>query len=245
MPSVKSSKKRKEDRLREAEKCENLQRLSVILSVQQHDKTILKVLKQIEKLRPMEIVVIVNGSKDQSLSKLLSFTSYPLTAYVYPFALGEDIWRGIGAKEATGDVWLFLEADQVLAAKELQSFVRTCYRGADVALGKRMEKARRQAKEQDPVLLVKAFLNHLGERDELGTSSMSDLPFAITQNAASIIGVHHFVVPAVAHAIALQNRLRIVRSRVQLPSRIEKRENHRQTLLKDHLEALNYVDGLT
>lgn len=243
------AKKRREDHINGKEKGKNLSRLSVILSVQQHEKTIKKVLKEIEKLRPMEIVLIVNGCKDHSLKKILAYSSYPLTAFVYPFALGDDVWRAIGAKEASGDVWLFLDADNIVAAEDMQSFVRTCYQGADIALRKHTESRRHPSLEQNTVLLAKAFLNSLVEHPELGATSMADLPFAMTRQAASIIGVQHLVVPAVAHAIAMQKQLRVVPSHITGSAKLSRKSAPRpktqtdanQTALGDHLEAINYV----
>lgn len=245
------TKKRREEHIKGKEKCQNLHRLSVILSVH-HERTIKKVLNQIEKLRPMEIVLVVDGCLDQSVKKILTYSSCPLTAFVYPFPLGDDVWRAIGAKEATGDVWLFLDADHVVAANDMQSFVRTCYQGADIALRKPMAPLRQPSMEPDTVLLAKTFLNTLVSRHELGTSSMYDLPFAMTRQAASVIGVQHLVVPAVAHAIALHNQLRVVPSPYLASTKLtRKRATQRkhkpsvnQTILGDHLEAMDYVMSL-
>ncbi|MGG4444749.1 glycosyltransferase family A protein [Brevibacillus fortis] len=243
------TKRRREEHINGKEKCQNLQRLSVILSVHHHERMIKKVLKQIEKLRPMEIVLVVDGCPDQSVKKILTYSSCPLTAFVYPFPLGDDVWRAIGAKEATGDVWLFLDADHVVAATDMQSFVRTCYRGADIVLRKSMTPLRQQSVEPDTVLLAKTFLNTLVARHELGTSSMYDLPFAMTRQAATIIGVQHLVVPAVAHAIALHNQLRVVPSHSIASAKLTRKSatqrknkpSKEQTILGDHLEAMDYV----
>ncbi|WP_241970845.1 glycosyltransferase family A protein [Brevibacillus sp. Leaf182] len=245
------TKKSRDEHINGKEKCQNVNRLSVILSVH-HEQTIKKVLKQIEKLRPMEIVLVVDGCPDQSVKKILTYSSCPLTAFVYPFLLGDDVWRAIGAKEAAGDVWLFLDADHVVAANDMQSFVRTCYRGADIALRKGRAPLRQSSMEPDTVLLAKTFLNTLVSRHELGTSSMYDLPFAMTRQAASIIGVQHLVVPAVAHAIALHNQLRVVPSHYIASAKLtRKRATQRknkpsvvQTILGDHLEAMDYVMSL-
>ncbi|WJQ84562.1 glycosyltransferase family A protein [Brevibacillus brevis] len=240
------TKKRREEHINGKEKGQNGYRLSVILSVH-HERTIQKVLRQIEKLRPMEIVLVVEGWPDQSVKKL-AYSSCPLTALVYPFSLGDDVWRAIGAREATGDVWLFLDADQVVAANDMQSFVRTCYRGADIALRRCMTPLRQSSMEADTILLAKTFLNSLVSRHELRTSSMYDLPFAMTRQAAAIIGVQHLAVPAVAHAIALHKQLRVVSSSYSAPKLTRKRatpskkkSSVNQTILGDHLEAMDYV----
>ncbi|GAB1528695.1 hypothetical protein YSY22_01170 [Brevibacillus formosus] len=241
------TKKRREEHISGKEKGQNGYRLSVILSVH-HERTIQKVLRQIEKLRPMEIVLVVEGCPDQSVKKL-AYSSCPLTALMYPFSLGDDVWRAIGAREATGDVWLFLDAEQVVAANDMQAFVRTCYRGADITLRRCMTPLRQSIMEADTILLAKTFLNSLVSRHELRTSSMYDLPFAMTRQAAATIGVQHLAVPAVAHAIALHKQLRVMSSpfsasakhtrKRATPSKNKSSVN--QTILGDHLEAMDYV----
>lgn len=231
-------------RITNAIKMENNTRLSVIISVQQNEKTIKKVLRQAEKLHPKEILIVANGSQDRSLDIILSYSSYSLTTFVYPFPLGQDVWRSIGASEASGDVWLFLGGDKVVFAEELQPFIHACYQGVDVALRKSSATG-----DLNTIQLAKTYLNNFLERAELGFSSMIDLPFAITKQAAGSIGVKHLLVPPLAHAIAIEKGLRVERSyRVKevllpkkKPSENANRKQRYLTSLGDHLEALCYL----
>ncbi|GEB34876.1 MAG TPA: glycosyl transferase [Brevibacillus sp.] len=247
--SARERKDTKGVRISHVEKWENQGRLSIIVGVEQDEKTVLKVLKQAEKLCPLEIVVVVHGSQDRSLEQVLSYSGSALRIFVYPFALGEDVWRTVGAREATGDVWLFLAAEQIVAAHELQPFVRSCYRGGDIAVRHAACSPVRVKEEQYPVQLAKQFLNSLLNRSELGGASMNDLPFAITREAASSIGAHYFLVPAVAQAIALQKELRVtsIRTRIERLSGKEQRitperdAQSKLTDLGDHLEAISFL----
>ncbi|MGN7470616.1 glycosyltransferase [Brevibacillus sp. SAFN-007a] len=246
--SAKGRKAAKNVRISDVDKVENQDRLSIIIGVRQDEKTVARVLKQAEKLYPREIVVVVHGSRDRSLEQVLAYSAtHALRVYAYPYALGEDVWRAIGAREAAGDVWLFLEAEQIVAAQQLQPFVRSCYRGTDIALRQERAFLENQKIGQDPVRLAKCFLNCLLERSELGSSSMDDLPFAMTRKAAASIGTDHLFVPAVAQAIALQKELRVtsvrtVRERVTArePKAAQARDGTSAlTDLGDHLEALS------
>jgi len=247
--SARTTKKPGGKRLSETEKSENQSQLSVILGVSQSEKTVRRLLKQVEKLCPKEIIVVANGSRDDSIDILLSHSTYSLQVYVYPFALGQDVWRAIGAREATGDVWLFLDADTVIQAEELQPFAIACYRGVDIALQRAKAPSPTDVPDRGTAMLARAYLNNLLAHDELGTSSMCDVPFAITRTAASRIGIHHLLIPPLAHAMAIDIGLRIERShRIKEAFQAQrgrlckgKQAWSELTSIGDHLEAIHYV----
>jgi glycosyltransferase involved in cell wall biosynthesis len=242
-------KRNNKKRITSSHKIENRTRLSVIISVQQDDATIKRVLQQAERLNPKEILVVVNGSHDRSLDIILNHSSYSMTTYVYPFPLGQDVWRAIGAQEATGDVWLFLSGEKVISAEELQPFANACYRGAEVALRKANEFSLSETSEISTLVLARAYLNSLFDRNELGVSSLNDLPFAITQQAAVSIGVHQLHIPPLAHAIALEKGLRIdnspnIRDEIHVKKSRTALKKRKQSLtsLGDFLEAFSYIN---
>lgn len=208
-------------------------------------------LDQVAKLSPKEIILVVNGSRDTSIERILTHKSAIITSYVYAFPLGPDVWRSIGAREAKGDVWLYLSASSVIAASELQPFVTACYQGLDVSLRKTATSANLFTlleRARDKVTVAKAYLNHMLDQREKFTS-MIDLPMAITREAAFQIGIHHLLVPPLAHAIAVNKKLRVGQShRVKEERRPQKaprssvrREDRLNMRLGDHLEAVHYV----
>lgn len=213
----------------------------------QDERTIKQQLEQIERLYPKEILLVVHGSNPSTIDSILSRESEVTTAFVYPFSLGRDVWRSIGAGEARGDVWLFLEGGNVIPAEELQSFVSACYHGLDVAL---RENQLANWHTSDLSKTARSYLNLLLDHAK-PTTSMIDLPFAITRTAAERIGVRHLLIPPLAHAIAVKNRLR-VESTGSLQK--QKRHNRRkkcmgsrkqqELLLGDHLEAVRYVASI-
>jgi len=89
--SARPPRKQGGERINNSEKSENQSKLSVILGVSQSEKALKKILRQIEKLCPKEIIVIMNGSNDRSIDLVLSYSTYALKIYIYPFALGGDV----------------------------------------------------------------------------------------------------------------------------------------------------------
>jgi len=247
--SARPPRKQGGERINNSEKSENQSKLSVILGVSQSEKALKKILRQIEKLCPKEIIVIMNGSNDRSIDLVLSYSTYALKIYIYPFALGEDVWRSIGASEASGDVCLFLDTDTIIQAEELQPFAMACYKGVDIALQRSRNRILDGAQNMETIMLARTFLNNLLSRDELGTSSMCDLPFAITRQAAAQIGFQHLLVPPLAHAMAIDRGLRIERSHrikgavigVKGKQPEGKRAWRELTCLGDHMEAIHYI----
>jgi len=226
---------------------DNLERLSVIVEVSQDEKVINQQLKQVEHLFPKEIILIVHGSNPSTIDSILSRESAVTTAFVYPFSLGPDVWRSIGAREASGDVWLFLDGGNVIPAEELQPLVSACYYGLDVAL-----RGKQQVNGHLPALAraARSYLNLLLDQTKLTTSTM-DPPFAITRAAAERIGVRHLLIPPLAHAIAVKNRLRVestgaIQDQKRLPRRKQRISwpQQRELLLGDHLEAVRYVASI-
>lgn len=223
----------------------------MIIEVQQDERTVKQVLEQVVKLSPKEIILIVNGSKDDSIERILTYKSAIITSYVYAFPLGQDVWRSIGAREASGDVWLFLSASSVIAASDLQPFVTACYEGLDVSLRKQTTAAWLYgpvSKQIDQVTLAKAYLNHMLEQKG-PLASMIDLPVAMKREAALRIGVQHLLVPPLAHAIAVSKKLRVEQShRVKEERRAMKdqgssaqKQERMNMRLGDHLEAMQYM----
>lgn len=222
---------------------ENQDRLSVIISVQQDEKTIRSLLRQVEKLIPKEIILIIHGSQDRTIDRVLNSSGPAHVCYIYPFPLGQDLWRAIGAKEATGDVWLFLSGDTIIQAEELVPFISACYRGVDVA----MRKAAGSTARTGTVTLAKTYLNSLLAQDQLGVSSMSELPMAITEKAAASIGADLLFMPSLVLVLAIQKGLRIETVQMSQEAILGKKQLSVQesrakemTCLGDHLEAVVY-----
>jgi len=215
----------------------NSRMLSVIIPVSNGEKTIGAVLRQVEKLRPKEIIVIVNGCRDRTVDMVWS---HPVTCVVYPFELGRDVGRAIGAGEASGEVLLFLDGSYVVPAASLQSFANACYRGADIALNNANPFYRQPAK-LDAVAMATYYLNRMLSRPDLRYSSLSAAPHAMKRSAAAALGFDSLMVPPKALAMAIANGMVVVQAESVNVFRRKLSPKIQELLLGDHLEAIQYV----
>lgn len=100
----------------------NNQKISVIIPAYNEEKFIQKTLESIKNTAAHlpEIIVVVNGSEDKTFeiskryaTKVLNFTK----------AIGPSVARNEGAKIATGDVFVFLDADTEISNNTIQEVV--------------------------------------------------------------------------------------------------------------------------
>ncbi|HZH85251.1 MAG TPA: glycosyltransferase, partial [Phototrophicaceae bacterium] len=90
-------------------------RISVILPVLNEERVIAKTLQSLLSLMPYEIIVVDGGSSDRTRAICEQFSIKVLTSEP-----GRARQMNCGAKEAGGDVLLFLHADTTLPASALQ-----------------------------------------------------------------------------------------------------------------------------
>ncbi|MBR2652110.1 glycosyltransferase, partial [bacterium] len=107
--------------------------LSIIIPVQNEEKTIESIIFEVQKLKPLEIIIIVNGSTDKTeeLAK-----NCGATVITYKEALGIDTGRAVGAYFAKGDILLFIDGDFLIPSSDLLPFVQSVQNGTDLALNK-------------------------------------------------------------------------------------------------------------
>lgn len=92
----------------------NGKQLSVIIPAQNEEATIGQVICEVRKIEPLEIIVVVNGSTDNTANVA---TQLGATVITYKNPLGHDVGRAIGTVAAKGDILLFLDGDFVISAK--------------------------------------------------------------------------------------------------------------------------------
>lgn len=88
--------------------------LSVIIPVQDEEKTIGNVIEELRKIEPFEIIVVVNGSSDKTATIAKDKGA---TTIVYEEALGNDVGRSLGTYFAKGEIVLFIDGDFVIPAR--------------------------------------------------------------------------------------------------------------------------------
>jgi len=227
----------------------NKQHLSVIISVYNEQHSIGRVLNEVKKLHPKEIIVVENGSTDRTLEICLS---KKVTCFSYPFRVGHDVGRAIGAKEATGDVLLFLDGDIVFSVKQLMPFVRACYRGVDIALNNVNPLYKRSSK-LDAVSIAKMFLNRTIGRGRLRYASLTAIPHAMTKKAVELIGPQHLAIPPKAQSIAGMSGLEMKAVHtvdVFTTNKIRHSNTNENNVVEDliigdHVEAIQWVQAVT
>ncbi|MEK4158366.1 glycosyltransferase [Paenibacillus sp. FSL R10-2779] len=106
--------------------------LSVIISARNEEQTLSRLLHQVARLEPAEIIVVLNGCSDNSFP--ISRQHRQAIVVHCPESVGHDVGRAIGAKLSRGDILLFLDGDMVIPASQLVSFTAAVDRGIDVAL---------------------------------------------------------------------------------------------------------------
>ena len=224
-------------------------RLAVVITARNEAATIGDVVREAKKLRPDELIVVLNGCTDGSLAVVRSIPG--VTILHYPEPLGHDVGRAAGAAMAESDILLFLDGDLAIPARDLAPFVDAVRRGADVALnglGRRLGPFSRW----DDVTRLKAFLNRALGRPDLGAASMTAVPHALSHRALERIGTAALAVPPKAQALALASGLDVrIGGSVDVISRNRLRETNTgrgnpvsRLILGDHIEALRAVmDG--
>jgi glycosyltransferase involved in cell wall biosynthesis len=176
--------------------------LSVIIPVCNEEQTIKQVIAEARKLEPLEIIVVINGSSDQSE---VHAKEQGVKTIVYNERLGHDCGRAAGALAATGDILLFIDGDFVVSAQELYPFASAIASGVDVALNMCED----EAKLTHVVQGWKYVLNETIGRKDLLMSSMTAVPHAISRECLEQIGPESLAVPPFAQVKAVMEDFQV------------------------------------
>lgn len=220
--------------------------LSVIISARNEEQTLRKLLDQVMRLKPQEIIVVLNGCSDRSFQYT---RQCPQATIVHiPESAGHDVGRSLGAKLSRGDILLFLDGDMVIPARQMFLFAQAVDSGVDVALND-LDHLLPPFGLSDAVTRCKLYLNTVLGRSDLGISSMTAVPHALSRQALERIGYRELMVPPKAHALSVLGRLRVEKAgTVDVIKRNRLRQNNtgagnavEQLIAGDHAEALAQV----
>ncbi|MGZ9585262.1 glycosyltransferase family 2 protein [Paenibacillus marinisediminis] len=222
-------------------------RMAIVLCAFNEQEGIKTVLAELERLVVDDVIVIINGSTDSTYEAVRSGSSDVTTIY-YPYKLGHDVGRAIGAKVARADAILFADSDFAVSAEELGAFLWAVEQGVDVALND-LRPFMGRFDQQDNISHCKRWLNTILERGDLNVNSMTAIPHALSRRAIETIGVQQLSVPPKAHAIALLRGLN-----VQSVQAVDVIKHNRvrdtnvgqdnlvsQLILGDHMEAIHAI----
>lgn len=221
-------------------------KLSVIISARNEAKTLPLLLKQVQRLAPAEIIVVLNGCTDNSFQ--LARLCRQATVVHVPEPAGHDVGRSLGAKLSRGDILLFLDGDMVIPAPQLAGFAAAVDGGVDVALND-LDGLLPPFGLSDHVTRCKLYLNMVLGRSDLGACSMTAVPHALSRRALEVIGYRELMVPPKAQALSLLKQLRVEKAgTVNVFKQNRLRQDNtgagnrvEQLIIGDHAEALKAV----
>ncbi|WP_145524247.1 glycosyltransferase [Virgibacillus sp. SK37] len=228
-----------------------MRRLSVIIPVMNEAEKIGNILQEVKKLKPLEIITVVNGSTDQT-SSIAKTMGAKIINYEKP--LGHDIGRAIGAYHATGDILLFLDGDFVIRSQQLLPFVNAIHSGNDIALND-LSRIMKRKGIPHAVSIVKAVINDYFNRNDLSINSLVAVPHAMSRKAIDRIGWWNLADPPLAQAIALHLKLKIVSPKyvdVISLNKVRKKDHvilekgspypkSTSLIIGDHMKAMHYI----
>jgi glycosyltransferase involved in cell wall biosynthesis len=180
--------------------------VSVVLSLMNEEKTVKRILQELEKLPFHEVILVINGSKDHTFSIARKMSNAIIVHH--ESRLGHDVGRAMGAQLANSDILLFLDGDFLLKAGQIFPFIQAIERGADVALND-INAFLRVFNMRDQVTIMKQFLNYSLRKKELGANSLTAVPHAMTRDASEKIGFANLMVPPKAQVLAVTENLNI------------------------------------
>jgi hypothetical protein len=219
---------------------------SAILCASNEEHTLPLVITQLKRLPLEEIIVILNGCHDDSYNKIEQ--DERIIIVHYKERLGHDVGRSIGAKLARGDILLFVDGDLMVKAEQLALFIVAVNNSIDVALNDLSPFLPRFV-FQDQVTRMKSFLNITLGRGDLGSSSLTAVPHAISRKALSEVGVTSLIVPPKAQALAMIKNLTVANvASVDVVKGNRIREGNTghgnavaRLIIGDHIEAFDEV----
>ncbi|MFM1652334.1 glycosyltransferase [Brevibacillus sp. B_LB10_24] len=181
------------------------QTVSVIIPAQNEEETISAVIAEAKKLDPLEVIVVVNGSRDATGQIAKDTGCFVIE---YPQALGNDVGRAVGAYHAKGEILLFLDGDIPIPGQQLLPFVTAVRQGSQIALNDLNWSARLPIRPHYTTV-SKIATHYLLKKMTPDVNSLLAVPHALSRRALEAIGWQNLADPVVAMAAALEQNLSI------------------------------------
>lgn len=173
---------------------------AAVVCASSEEDSIDAMLNELERLPLREIIVVLNGCRDNSYA--LSRGHRLVTVIYHPEPLGHDVGRSIGARLAGADNILFCDGDLVIQAEDLAPFLYAVDGDCDVALND-LNGYLPMFVHQDEVTHCKSFLNMVLGRSDLGANSMTAVPHALSGRLLRELNPVHLTVPPKAQVMAI------------------------------------------
>lgn len=217
--------------------------VSVIIPIRDNARNTKKLLSLARRIaRCTEIIVLCKGASSRAAR--LSRKMGAEVVQVNPDTDGNKA-RAIGSNHAKGDILLFMDDRNERPLRTLKKYVKQIIKGADVVVtpcshDASLHAGKRSSRE------AYCLLNHLLGKEDMGSASFENLPFAINRHALEVITFEHLCVPAIAMLQASLNGLAITKIDappiLKRPTRRRKieRENVQQTI-QEHAKAIQIL----
>ncbi len=159
-------------------------RVSVVIPVHNEASTLSKVLVEVRKLEPYEIIIVDNGSTDGTKEIALQ---HNCRVIYYRYSLGNDVGRAIGAREAKGEIVLFLDGDIVMKSEELYNFIKGIQQGHEIVLNNLTWSVYLKMRPHYTTV-GKYMLNRYLNKKEFVVGSLIAIPHAISREVIEKLG---------------------------------------------------------
>lgn len=179
-------------------------KLSIIVPAWNEEETIGEVLKELLRLQPDELIVVDNGSEDQT-GNIAGEAGARVITYDVP--LGNDIPRAIGALATEADIYLFTDSDIIIPAEELITLIEDIEEGVDMAINAVDWCAR--FPNPDAPSIARYYLNVCLGRRDLGLENVLTIPHAFSKKALDLIGREVLANPLLATAMVIDQGLNV------------------------------------
>lgn len=225
-------------------------KVSVVIPVHNEASTLSKVLAEVKKLEPYEIIIVDNGLTDGT--KDIALQHHCRVIY-YNHSLGNDVGRAIGAREAKGEIVLFLDGDIVMKSEELYPFIKGIQQGHQIVLNNLTWSVYLKVRPHYTTV-GKYMLNRYLNKKEFVVGSLIAIPHAISREVIEKLGWWNLADPALFQAMAMSrgvdisdmasvdviytNKVRPVHTGTSPGSPYPKATSR---IMGDHLRALQYV----
>ncbi|UHA74513.1 glycosyltransferase [Paenibacillus sp. 481] len=219
-------------------------KMAVVLCAYNEQDSLESVLNELKRLPLHEVVVVVNGSVDDTFDVARRMPNATIIHYKHP--IGHDVGRAVGAKVTTADIILFTDGDFPIQAEQLGAFLWAVERGVDVALND-ISPLLDSVDKYDGLSYCKQWLNHCFGRGDLHANSMTAIPHALSRKALTTVGASTLAVPPKAQMLAMMKGLNVQTAHVvDVITRNRIRETNigadnvvAQLIIGDHLEAFH------
>jgi hypothetical protein len=223
--------------------------LSVIIPARNEEATIGQVIQQAQMLAPNEIIVVINGSSDQTEKIAREQGAVTLS---FQEALGTDVGRAIGAYAAQSEILLFLDGDFVIPWKDLTPFVESAATCCDLAVNQ-LNQQLRMRMPPGTVTALKVALNTVLGREDLENASLVHVPFAMNRRALEVMHWAQLQCPPKAYALGLLGGLRCLPVHQVEVTRLNRYRHGKHDLvgerysqaatqiIGDHIEAMHAI----